>query len=185
MATGNQLTAEMTISLNHRLYQVESVIKGGSGKGGEPVTAKLRDLATGDVIEKKIKPSDTIREVILEERTLEFLYPEEGGFLCLDVISLDRVLIDQDVVGEAVNYLKEGVEFKGFFHGDTPVVVQLPPFLELMVAEIEEPAAKKKQTDDHFIATLETGARVVVPRFIEAGDIVKVNTVRHEYVQRI
>ena len=88
------------------------------------------------------------------------------------------------MVGKKVNYLKEGVELKAFFYGETVFAVELPQFLELMVAKTESDE-EVISSNGGKIALLETGARVEVPPFIEIGDIIKVDTKTDEYIQRV
>lgn len=182
MATSNQLNPGMTISIGNKLYRVESSVKVTVPKGTPFIKAKLRDLSTNDTIEKSFKLNQPIKDVSLIERRLEFLYPEGDEFLFLDVVNLDQVLAPPAIVGDKVNFLKEGVELKAFFYGETIFAVELPQFLELMVA--------KTQTDEEGrggtkVAILETGAKIEVPPFIETGDIIKVDTKTEEYIQRV
>jgi elongation factor P len=184
MATSNQMTPGMTISINNKLYRVESSVKVTVPKGTPFIKAKLKDLNTNEIVEKNFKLNQPIKDVSLIERRLEFLYPEGEGFLFLDIVNLEQVLIPIPIVGNKVNFLKEGVELKAFFYGDTIFAVELPQFLELMVA-------KTLNEDDSMmangakIAILETGAKIEVPPFIETGDIIKVDTKSDEYIQRV
>jgi elongation factor P len=184
MATSNQITPGMTISLNNKLYRVESAVKVTVPKGTPFIKTRLKGLNSNEVIEKNFKLNQPIKDVSLIERRLEFLYPEGDSFLFLDIVNLDQVMVPASVVGNKVNYLKEGVELKAFFYGDTIFAVELPQFLELMVG--------RTQNDDELLSTngtklaiLETGAKVEVPPFIEAGDIIKVDTKTDEYIQRV
>lgn len=184
MTTSNQLNPGMTISIGNKLYRVESSVKVTVPKGTPFIKTKLKDLSTNDTVEKNFKLNQPIKDVSLIERRLEFLYPEGDEYLFLDVVNLDQVLVPSPIVGTKVNFLKEGVELKAFFYGDTIFAVELPQFLELMVA--------KTQTDEDGdgaggakMATLETGAKIEVPPFIETGDIIKVDTKTEEYIQRV
>jgi elongation factor P len=184
MATSNQLTPGMTISINNKLYRVESSVKVTIPKGTPFIKTKLKDLETNETIEKSFKLNQPIKDVSLIERRLEFLYPEENKFLFLDVINLDQVFVPAQIVGTKVNFLKEGIELKAFFYGDTIFAVELPQFLELMVAktQTEEEGDSSSGTK---MAILETGAKIEVPPFIETGDIIKVDTKTEEYIQRV
>lgn len=185
MATSNSLNPGMTISLNNKLYKVESSVKVTVPKGTPFIKTKLRDLSNNEVIEKNFKLNQPIQDVTLTERKLEFLYVEGKDYLFLDIGNLEQVLIPSQVVGNKVNYLKEGVDLKASFYGDTTFSVELPQFLELMVVKtenIEEDASAPNATK---LAVLETGAKVEVPPFIEVGDIIKVDTKTDEYIQRV
>lgn len=185
MATQKMIAPGMTISLNSKLFRVESAVKVTVPKGTPFIKAKLRDLNSQEVTEKNFKPDQLVKDVSLIERKLEFLYLEGKAYLFLDTGNLDQVSIPQTIIADNVNYLKEGVELKASFYGDTVFGVELPQFLELMVAKIEAPKNVKGDRADVKVATLETGAKIDVPPFIEVGDIVKVDTKTHEYIQRV
>lgn len=184
MATSNQLNPGMTISIGNKLYRVESSVKVTVPKGTPFIKTKLKDLSTNETVEKNFKLNQPIKDVSLIERRLEFLYPEGDEFLFLDVVNLDQVLVPSAIVGNKVNFLKEGIELKAFFYGDTIFSVELPQFLELMVAKTQN------EEEGHSVggtkmAILETGAKIEVPPFIETGDIIKVDTKTEEYIQRV
>ena len=94
-------------------------------------------------------------------------------------------MVSSDVVGEKVNYLKEGIQIKAMFYGSAIFSIELPQFLELMIVKLEDMKSKVSVSSASKIAILETGAKVEVPLFIEVGDIIKVDTHLGEYVQRI
>lgn len=184
MATSNQIHPGMILSINNKLYRVESSVKVTVAKGTPFIKTKLKDLGSNEIVEKSFKLNQPIKDVSLVERRLEFLYPEGDGYLFLDVINLDQVIVPGQIIGQKVHYLKEGVELKAFFYGETVSTIELPQFLELMVTKThhdEELAA----TNGTKVATLETGARIEVPPFIEVGDIIKVDTKTDEYIQRV
>jgi elongation factor P len=184
MATSNQLIPGMTLSVNNKLYRVESSVKVTVPKGTPFIKAKLKDLNTQEMVEKNFKLNQPIKDVSLIERRLEFLYPEGDGFLFLDVVNLDQFLVPSGIVSEKVNYLKEGIELKASFYGDTIFSVELPQFLELMVTKTLT-SEEGGMAEGSKMAILETGARIEVPPFIEMGDIIKVDTKTDEYIQRV
>lgn len=185
MVMSNQLNPGMTISINNRLYRVESSVKVTVPKGTPFIKAKLRDLTSNELIEKNFKLNQSIKDVNLAEKRLEFLYLEGKDYLFLDIETLDQVLIPQHIVGSSINYLKEGVDVKAFFFGETIFAVELPQFLELMVAKVEGGENKSILENASKTAILETGAKLDVPPFIEAGDIIKIDTRSFEYIQRV
>ena len=183
MVTSNQLSPGITITLNNKLYRVESSVKVNVQKGTPFIKATLYDLATHKSVEKNFKMNQTLKEVALTEKKLEFLYLEGKDYLFLDLEELDQVLVPPDIVGKSANYLKEGGDVIASFFGEEIYAVDLPQFLELMIASTEE--IKAKATNGSKKATLETGATIEVPPFIEAGDIIKVDTKTNEYIQRV
>lgn len=184
MVTSAHISPGMTISLNGKLYRVESSVKVTVPKGTPFIKTKLRDLVTNELTEKSFKPDLVIKDVSLVERKLEFLYPEGKGYLFLDVGTLEQVMVPGQIVGNRVNYLKEGIDVMASFYGDMIFAIELPQFLEIMVAKTEG-GGRGNAANSSRVAILETGARVEVPLFIEVGDIIKVDTRTDEYIQRV
>ena len=143
---------------------------------------KLRDLENGHVTEKNFQLNQEVEEASLEERRLEFLYPEGKQYLFLDVTTLDQILVPAGIVAKKINYLKEGIDVKAALYGGKIFSLELPQYLELMVVGI---SGESRSSTSSKIAELETGAKVEVPPFIEVGDIIKVDTKNDEYIQRV
>lgn len=183
MPLSTQMNPGMTLSISGKLYRVESSVKVTVPKGTPFVKAKLRDLNSQELIEKNFKVDQEVKDVSLAERKLEFLYMEGKDYLFLDIQNLEQVLVPTKIVGIKSNYLKEGVDVNASFYGSTIFSLELPQFLELMVAKTE--TTKSSTANGTRIAVLETGAKVEVPPFIEVGDIIKVDTTTDEYVQRV
>lgn len=179
MTTTNQLSPGMVLNIGGKLYRVESSVRVTVPKGAPFIKTKLKDMASGKVSERNFKLNQAVTDVALEDRNLEFLYLEGKNYLFLDLGNLEQVLVPQDVVANSAQYLKEGVQLKAFFYGDTVFTIELPQFLEIMVTKTEAGNAGNKT------AILETGARIEVPPFVESGDIIKVDTKTDEYIQRV
>jgi elongation factor P len=185
MTTSNQLTPGMTLSISGKIYRVETCIKVTVAKGTPFIKAKLKDLLSDEVIEKNFKLNQSIQDVNLTERRLEFLYLEGKDYVFLDIGNLEQVLVPALVIGDKVNYLKEGIELKAIFYGESIFSVELPQFLELMVVKTSEAESAIHVTNATKPAILETGAKIEVPMFVEPGDIIKVDTQTSEYIQRV
>lgn len=185
MVLSNQINPGMILSIGKKLFRVESSVKVTVPKGTPFIKTKLCDLATNKITEKNFKVDQEVSEVNLNERPLEFLYKEGKEFLFLDVKSLDQMLVPGPVVGDKINYLKEGIEVAAAFYGDTVFSIELPQFLEIMVSTTEGDQDLSPLSNATKIAVLETGAKVEVPPFVEPGDIIKVDTKTNEYIQRV
>ena len=185
MVLSNQINPGMILSVGKKLFRVESSVKVTVPKGTPFIKTKLCDLSNNKVTEKNFKLDQEVNEVNLNERPLEFLYKEGKEFLFLDVKTLDQILVPNAVVGEKINYLKEGIEVSAAFYGETVFSVELPQFLELMVSTTEGDQDLSPLSNATKVAVLETGAKVEVPPFIEPGDIIKVDTKTSEYIQRV
>jgi elongation factor P len=175
----------MTISIGSDIFRVESCVKVSVAKGNPFIKTKLKNLITEEVVEKNFKLGQPITEVALSERKLEFLYLEGKDYLFLDVNTLEQVLVPASVIGDRIHYLKEGVDVKAMCYGDSIFSIELPQFLELMVAKTEMPEQVAPLSNATKVAVLETGAEVDVPLFIEPGDIVKIDTYTKDYIQRV
>ncbi len=182
----SQISPGMILTIDKKLFRVESSVKVTAPKGPAFIKASLRNLATEKVVERNFKVNQEVEEVSLEERKLEYLYLEGKNYFFLDVGNLDQVSVPPSIVGDKANYLKEGVELEATFYGEEVFSLELPQFLELMISKAD-PAGEGAQnmTNATKEAVLETGATVEVPPFIEAGDVIKVDTRTAEYIQRV
>ena len=185
MVASQNITPGMTLQIGSKMFRVESSVRVTVPKGTPFIKTKLRDLASGKEVEKNFKPKQVLDEVNLTEQRLEYLYMEQNKYVFLDIESLEQVAVPQKVVGKRANYLKEGVQVTGEFYGDTLFAIELPQFLELMVAKTDSDDSHVPLTNSSKTATLETGAKIEVPPFIEGGDIIKVDTMTEEYIQRV
>jgi len=185
MTTSNQLTPGMTLSIDGKIYRVESCVKVTVAKGVPFIKTKLKNLLSDEVIERNFKLNQPIQDVSLAERRLEYLYLEGKDYLFLDIGNLEQILVPPQVIGDKVNYLKEGIELKAMFYGDSIFSVELPEFLELKVVKTEESESAAHVANARKLAILETGAKIEVPMFIASEDVIKVNTQTNEWIQRV
>lgn len=175
----------MTVSVDGKIYRVESCVKVTVAKGTPFIKSKLKNLMSDEVVEKNFKVGQPIQDVALAERKLEYLYLEGKDYLFLDTGNLEQVLVPADVISDKVHYLKEGTEVKAMFYGESIFSIELPQFLELMVVKTESTEAPAHVANATKVAVLETGAKIQVPGFVESGDIIKVDTQTSEYIQRV
>ncbi len=183
--TTTQLTPGMTIDVDGQIFRVDSSVKVSSPKGPAFMKAKLRDLISDEVTEKNFKLNQPLNEVHLQEHDLEFLYPEKEGYLFLDIINLEQIIVPHEILGGKINFLKEGIAVKAVLYKDQIFSVELPQFLELMIIKTESTDEAIAMSSSTKKATLETGAVLDVPLFIETGDVIKVDTQSNEYIQRV
>jgi elongation factor P len=183
MILASQITAGMTILLAKKPYKVESVVKVTLQKSNPIIKVKLEQLETHEFVEKNFRPTQEIEDVALEDHKLEFLYVEGSDYAFLDIGTLDLHKVPGAILGRQIRYLKEGVDVKAVCYGQTILAIEIPQFLELMVSSIETKEDKKRGS--LRIAVLETGAHLEVPPFVEAGDVLKVDSSTDEYVQRV
>lgn len=187
MVLASQLGIGTTIKIAKDLYRVENVVKVDGQKANSFIKCKLRHLLTAESIEKNFKINQEVDEVVLEDKKLEYLYAEGKGYVFLDLGTLDLVTVEGHIVGKKIHYLKEGTEVKGSGFGSTIFSIELPQFLELMVASVStsEGSGKQGGGGSARIAKLETGSKIEVPPFVDVGDIIKIDTKTEEYIQRV
>lgn len=185
MVSSSQITPGMMIFVEKKIYRVESCLVVKTKQGSSFVKTSLRDLSNDKIIEKNFNVNKEVKEVVLNERNLEFLYPEGKKYLFLDIDNLEKVFILANSLSGNINLLKEGVVIKVKFYADQVFDIELPMFLELMVVNTQSISTKLSVANSMKNAVLETGAKIKVPLFIEVGDIIKIDTQRNEYIQRV
>jgi elongation factor P len=144
----------------------------------------LKNLKDGRVIKQRFNPDDEVEEARLESQKAQYLYHDNSGFHFMDMETYETVVLSEDIVGDAKNYIKENAEIKFLYYNNKPVSVEVPPRVDLKV--IEAPMAIRGDTEGtaRKQVTLETGYKVNVPLFIQEGDIIRVDTVTGEYAGR-
>jgi elongation factor P len=145
---------------------------------------KMRNLNTGKLIEQRFRPDDEMEIVRVHFKEQQFLYMEGSNAVCMDNESFDQIMIHKETIGDGIDFLKEGTNLKIYFDGDEPVSAELPQTIELEVTYTEPGMRGDTATRTLKAATLETGAGIKVPLFINTGDIIKIDTRTFTYVER-
>ena len=154
------------------------------GRGRGMVVTKIKSLLTDKVVERTFRSGEKLKVPDLDTRGCQFLY-RDTEFHFMDVSTFDQFPMTEESVGEVHNYLKETMTVDVVFHEDRAVKVELPIFVELAVSETEPGVRGDTVSGATKAATLETGLTVQVPLFIEAGDVLKIDTRSGEYVERV
>jgi len=159
------------------------------GKGGAFVRTKLKHMRQGRVIDNTFRSGEKVELVDFEDKHMQFLYKDDRfHFMDMetyDQVSLDQVSLSEDEVGDAALYLKDNTEVEVLYIDGSPVSLELPNFIELAVARTDPGVRGDTAQGGTKPATLETGAVVQVPLFLNEGDIVKVDTRTGEYLGRV
>ena len=155
------------------------------GKGGAFVRTKLRRLRDGGVIERTFRAGEKFQEAYIEKRSLQYLYRTAEAFHLMDTKSYEEVQIPAEMIGQAAGFLKENMELEGQFHDGKMIGIQPPMFVEVHVQSTEPGVRGDTSKGGMKPATLETGATIQVPLFVETGDLVRVDTRNSSYVSRV
>ncbi|NIR52046.1 elongation factor P [candidate division KSB1 bacterium] len=155
------------------------------GKGQAFIRTKLKQLKTGKVVDNTFRLSDTIEEVRLEEKEMQFLYATGDELYLMDTGTYEQINVPKEMLGDQIHFLKEGNSVNVQFLEGRPVTASLPMFIELQVTEA--PPGVKGDTVSNLQkqVTLETGAEVQAPLFIKEGDILKIDTRDGRYIERL
>lgn len=154
------------------------------GKGGAFVRTKLKNMRDGRVIDNTFRSGEKVELVDFEEKRMQFLYRDDR-FHFMDMETYEQVSLSPDEVGDARQYLKENTEVEVLYIDGAPTAVELPNFVELAIVKTEPGVRGDTAQGGSKPATLETGAVVQVPLFLNEGDVVKVDTRTGEYLGRV
>jgi elongation factor P len=154
------------------------------GKGGAFVRTKLKHMRLGRVIDNTFRAGEKVDLVDFEEKRMQFLYKDDR-YHFMDLDTYDQISLSAEEVGEARDFLKENTEVEILFIEDSPVTVELPNFIEIRIAKTDPGIRGDTASGGSKPATLETGAVIQVPLFLNEGDVVKVDTRSGDYLGRV
>jgi elongation factor P len=156
------------------------------GRGGAIVRTKLRNIKTGAILEETFRSGEKLEKPGLEEKNMQYLYSQGGHYYFMDTETFEQVPLTETQLGDAKNFLKENMTVKILYHKDEPISVEIPTFVELVIAKTA-PAGFKGDTASGGgkPATLETGAVIKVPFHINEGDTIRVDTRTLAYIERV
>ena len=154
------------------------------GKGGAFVRTKLKHMRLGRVIDNTFRAGEKVELVDFEEKRMQFLYKDDR-YHFMDLDTYDQISLSGEEVGEARDFLKENTEVEILFIEDSPVTVELPNFIEIRIAKTDPGIRGDTASGGSKPATLETGAVIQVPLFLNEGDVVKVDTRSGDYLGRV
>jgi elongation factor P len=187
MATTADIRNGLCIEYNNDLYSIVQFQHVKPGKGAAFVRTKLKSLTTGKVIENTFSAGSKINTTRVERRPYQFLYEDEMGYHFMHLETFEQISIEKSMI-ESPDLYKEGQSVEVVYHADTetPLSVELPPFVELEIT-YSEPGIKGDTSSSTALkpATLETGAEIMVPIFVEQGEKIKVDTRDRSYSERV
>lgn len=185
MATTADIRKGLTIQMEGQAFQISDFQHVKPGKGGAFVRITLKNIKTGRVIDRTLNSGATIEIVRVDTHDMQFLYKDGDSYHFMDQESFDQVFFGEELIGENGKWMKEGIICKVSFMSNQPLSLEVPNFLELEIVETTPGVRGDTVSGSGKPATLETGAVVQVPFFIEQGEVIRVDTRTSAYLDRV
>ena len=185
MIDANALRKGVTFELDGSLFKVLDYSHHKPGRGLATIRVKARNLRSGAIIDKTFSSSERVQDVRLDYHMVSYLYQDGERYVFMDNETYEQPGINAEILGDAVNYLKENLEVKLTFYEGEPLDIELPTSVELKVVKAEPAVRGDTATGVNKSVETETGLEVQVPAFIEAGNVIKVDTRSGDYITRV
>ena len=170
----------VTVEIDGNIYQILEFQHVKPGKGAAFVRTKLKNIISGGVVEKTFRPTEKFPKAHIDRKDMQYLYRDGDLFNFMDVETYDQIALNEDVVGDSLKFVKENCS-----HNGNVFSVEPPLFVELAITETEPGFKGDTAQGATKPATVETGAIVMVPLFVEQGDVLKIDTRSGEYLSRV
>ena len=175
----------ISILLDNDIFTIVEFQHVKPGKGGAFVRSKLKNLRTGATVDKTWRAGEKMDQAILERKPMQYLYSQDGEHVLMDMETFDQTNVREAMVGTQGKYLKEGMDVQVVLHRDQIVGVSLPDFVERAVIETDPGVRGDTASGGSKPATVEGGAVVQVPFFVNVGDKLKIDTRSDQYLERV
>ena len=185
MASTNDLKNGMVLNIDGQLWSVVEFQHVKPGKGPAFVRTKLKAVLSGKVVDKTFNAGTKVDTANVDKRTMQYLYKDGSDYVFMDTDTFDQVYVGSEVVGSAADYMLENQNAIVATHDGTPLYVELPASVVLEVTHTDPGLQGDRSTGGTKPATLETGAQIAVPLFLETGTKVKVDTRDGSYLGRV
>ena len=172
----------VTVEIDGNIYQILEFQHVKPGKGAAFVRTKLKNIISGGVVEKTFRPTEKFPKAHIDRKDMQYLYRDGDLFNFMDVETYDQIALNEDVVGDSLKFVKENEVVKICSHNGNVFSVEPPLFVELAITETEPGFKGDTAQGATKPATVETGAIVMVPLFVEQGDVLKIDTRSGEYL---
>ena len=184
MATTNDLKNGIVLDLDGQLWTVVQFQHVKPGKGGAFVRTTLKNVLSGKVVDRTFNAGTKVETATVDKRSMSYLYREGDEFVFMDADTYEQVHVPSATVGDGAGYLLENTDVVVAVHEGTPLYVELPTSVELVIAQTDPGLQGDRSTGGTKPATLETGATIQVPLFVTTGEKVKVDTRDGRYLGR-
>ncbi len=183
--TAGEFRNGMTIEIEGNVYQIVEFQHVKPGKGAAFVRTKLKNIKNGGVVEKTFRPTEKCEAARIDRADMQYLYSDGDLFHFMDVETYEQIALNASDIGDALKFVKENEMVKVCSHNGSVFAVEPPLFVELVVTETEPGVKGDTATGATKPATVETGATVLVPLFVNQDDKIKIDTRTGEYLSRV
>ncbi len=185
MVSAGDFRNGVTIEIDGNIYQIIEFQHVKPGKGAAFVRTKLKNIVSGGVVEKTFRPTEKFENAHIDRVDMQYLYSDGDLYYFMDVNTYDQIALNQDQIGDTLKFVKENEMVKICSHKGNVFAIEPPLFVELEVTETEPGFKGDTATGASKPATVETGAVVYVPLFVDQGDKIKIDTRTGEYLSRV
>ena len=175
----------ITVEIDGNIYQILEFQHVKPGKGAAFVRTKLKNIISGGAVERTVRPTEKFPKAHIDRKDMQYLYQDGDLYNFMDVETYDQIALNADVVGDALKFVKENETVKICSHNGNVFSVEPPLFVELEITETEPGFKGDTAQGATKPAVVETGATVMVPLFVEQGDVLKIDTRTGEYLSRV
>ena len=185
MITAGDFKNGVTIEYDGKVCQIVEFQHVKPGKGAAFVRTKLKDIVNGGVVETSFRPTEKFPQAHIERKDMQYLYSDGDLYNFMDVETYDQIALSKEDIGDALKFVKENEMVKVCSHKGNVFAVEPPLFVELEITDTEPGFKGDTATGATKPATVETGATVYVPLFVEQNDVIKIDTRTREYLSRV
>ena len=183
--TAGDIRNGKTLEIEGSIFQVIEFQHVKPGKGAAFVRTKLKNIVSGGVVEKTFRPTEKLEEATIERKDMQYLYSDGDLYHFMDTETYDQIALNSDQIGDTLKFVKENEMVKVCSHKGNVFSIAPPLFVELQITDTEPGFKGDTATGATKPATVETGAQVNVPLFVEQGDVIKIDTRTGEYLSRV
>ncbi|MCD8118051.1 MAG: elongation factor P [Lachnospiraceae bacterium] len=184
MVSAGDFRNGMTVEMEGNLYQILEFQHVKPGKGAAFVRTKLKNVKDGGVVEKTFRPTEKFEQGRIDRKDMQYLYSDSGLYYFMDTETFDQIALDEAAVGDTLKFVKENEMVKMCSHNGAVFAIEPPLFVELEIIDTEPGFKGNTATGATKPATVETGALVYVPLFVDRGERIKIDTRTGEYLSR-
>ena len=185
MVTAGDFKNGITLEMDNAIWQIIEFQHVKPGKGAAFVRTKLKNIVSGGVVEKSFRPTEKFTLAHIERKEYQYLYADGDLYNFMDTETYDQIALSKENVGDSLKFVKENEMVKILSYEGEVFGIEPPLFVELEITETEPGFAGNTATGATKPATVETGAQVLVPLFINQGEIIKIDTRTGEYLGRV